>query len=409
MARKLRILATCQVGYPEPYPSLFPMEEMAKCGHYVHAFTGMPNYPMGKFMKGYEKNKTITEEHNGIQITHVPIIPRGQGAVMRALNYHSYPISAKRVLSGVNGNYDVVYANQSSPVMMVEPAIAYAKKWHKKVVMYCMDLWPASLKVGGVKENSPIYKFYTGISKRVYQNVDVILVTSKSFKKYLKVNFSIPDEKMIYLPQYAVADFDNIPEQPEKATTDFVFAGNVGIAQNLYVFLKAARLLQDQGVMDHGKQILFHIIGDGHELQNLKNYAENNHIQNVIFHGRKPQSDMPKYYAFADAMLVALTKDPLISYTLPAKVQGYMSAGKPILASADGEIANVMAESNAGFCSPADDYRAFAENVKKFIECSNREEFGFNAQIYYKKNFEREMLMDRLEKILIDYSGGGTA
>ena len=42
----MRILATCQYGWPEPHPSLYPMEEMAKRGHYVHAVTGTPNYPM---------------------------------------------------------------------------------------------------------------------------------------------------------------------------------------------------------------------------------------------------------------------------------------------------------------------------------------------------------------------------
>lgn len=69
----------------------------------------------------------------------------------------------------MNGDYDVVFANQSSPVMMVEPAIRYAKKWNKKVVMYCMDLWPASLEVGGIKKNSLIYKFYYELSKKFIQ------------------------------------------------------------------------------------------------------------------------------------------------------------------------------------------------------------------------------------------------
>ena len=75
-----------------------------------------------------------------------------------------------------------------------------------------------------------------------------------------------------------------------------------------------------------------------------------NGIQNVIFHGRKPSEEMPRYYTFADAMIVTLTANPLVSLTLPAKVQSYMAAGKPILASANGEIANVIKESGAGFC-----------------------------------------------------------
>ena len=165
---KMRILATCQYGWPEPYPSLYPMEEMAKRGHYVHAVTGTPNYPMGEIFEGYEHNRIKEEDHNGIHITHVPVIPRKHDAVHRLLNYHSYPITAKRKLLSLKDDYDIVFANQSSPVMMVEPAIAYGKKHNKRVIMYCMDLWPASLCVGGVKKDSAIYRFYWKLSKKMW-------------------------------------------------------------------------------------------------------------------------------------------------------------------------------------------------------------------------------------------------
>ena len=125
------------------------------------------------------RNTKLSDGRN-LQITHVPVIARKHDAVHRLLNYHSYPITAKRKLLSLKDDYDVVFANQSSPVMMVEPAIAYGKKHHKKVVMYCMDLWPASLCTGGVKRDSAIYKFYWKLSKRVYQNVDVLMVTSSA-------------------------------------------------------------------------------------------------------------------------------------------------------------------------------------------------------------------------------------
>lgn len=267
--------------------------------------------------------------------------------------------------------------------------------------MYCMDLWPASLEVGGIKKSSPIYKFYYDLSKKIYTNVDKILVTSRMFQKYFIEEFGISENRIEYLPQYAISEFDNIPNQPEKNTTDFVFAGNVGTAQNLYVILKAAKSVQQEELSDNGKKIYFHIIGDGQELDNLKKYAQDNGIQNVIFHGRKPSEEMPRYYAFADAMIVTLTDNPLVSLTLPAKVQSYMAAGKPILASANGEIANVIKESGAGFCSRADDNREFVDIVKLFLNNEDRYNMGKNARKYYVNNFSKEKVMDKLEKILI--------
>lgn len=400
---KMRILATCQYGWPEPYPSLYPMEEMAKRGHYVYAITGMPNYPMGVIFKGYEHNRIKEEEHNGIYIKHVPIIPRKHDSIHRLLNYHSYPISANMEINKMDGNYDVVFANQSSPVMMVAPAIKYAKKWNKKVVMYCMDLWPASLCIGGIKKTSAIYQFYYKISKKIYQNVNIILVTSRMFKDYFITEFGIPPKKIQYLPQYALSEFENISSSEIKNTTDFVFAGNIGTAQNLSVILKAAKIIEGKKINDHGKRILFHIVGDGQDLGNLQNYVKKSNIQNVIFHGRRPSSEMPKYYALADAMMVTLTPDPLVSLTLPAKVQSYMAAGKPIIASADGEIAKVVNESRCGFCAKGNNEKEFVEKIIEFLSVKNRNKFGENARKYYIANFSVERTMDKLEKILYDY------
>lgn len=398
----MKILATCQYGFPEPYPFLYPMEELVKRGHTVHAITGMPNYPMGKIYPGYSMFKEKEEEHEGIQITHVPLIPREKNIVFRFLNYHSYPIFAKRRVMQLSGDYDVVFANQTSPVMMVEPAIAYAKKWNKKVVMYCMDLWPASLEVGGVSKNSFIYRYYHKISQRIYTNVDLILVTSKLFKDYFMDEFHIDENKIIYLPQYSVLEQSHVEAEQNKKTTDFVFAGNVGTAQNLQILVNAAEIVEKEKIRDNGREIYFHIVGDGQELENLKKIVKERKLKNVVFYGRRPLEEMPGFYAMADAMLVTLTQNKLVSLTLPAKVQSYMAAGKAILASANGEINQVLSESHAGYCAPADDVQGFVENIKKFIMDENRQEYGKNAIKFYEENFSKEKVISRLEKILED-------
>lgn len=400
--KNMKILATCQYGFPEPYPSLYPMEELVKKGHTVHAITGMPNYPMGKIYPGYSMFKEKEEEHEGVRITHVPLIPRKKNIVFRFLNYHSYPIFANRRVMQLSGDYDVVFANQSSPVMMVEPAIAYAKKWNKKVAMYCMDLWPASLEVGGVNKNSFIYRYYHKISRRIYTNVDLILVTSKSFKDYFMDEFQIDENKIIYLPQYSVLEKSHTEVKKNKKTTDFVFAGNVGTAQNLQILVNAAEIVEKEKIRDNGREIYFHIVGDGQELENLKKIVKERKLKNVVFYGRRPLEEMPKFYAMADAMLVTLASNKLVSLTLPAKVQSYMAAGKAILASANGEINQVLSESHAGYCAPADDVQGFVENIKKFIMDENRPEYGKNAIKFYEENFSKEKVISRLEKILED-------
>ena len=199
----MKILVVCQHYYPEPFRITDICEEFVKRGHEVTVITGTPNYPEGVTYKGYEKGKKKREIIHGVEVLRAYEIPRKKGILYRFLNYYSFAISSKKLAKKLKGDYDVIFANQLSPIMMVDGAIAYKKKNKTKLVMYVMDLWPASLKAGGVKESSLLYKYYKGVSKRRYTKADVIAVTSKSFIPYLKENFKICDDKFIYITQYS--------------------------------------------------------------------------------------------------------------------------------------------------------------------------------------------------------------
>lgn len=396
----MKILVVCQHYWPEPYPLTDICEALVQRGHTVDLVTDVPNYPMGETYPGYEKGKRRKENHNGVHIVRTFTIPRKRNAIFRLLNYYSYALSSSAYVKTLPGNYDVVFTNQTSPVMMSSAAFAYAKKNHKKVVMYCMDLWPACLAAGGVSESSPIYKFFGAVSKRLYNKPDRILITSQMFKDYLVQQHSVDIQKIRYLPQYAAAQFDGVePSKSEKETIDLMFAGNIGAAQSLDTVLKAADLLRDE------QKLRWHIVGDGSELENLKKMTAEKNLHNVVFYGRKPLEEMPRYYAIADAMLVTLTADRFISLTLPGKVQTYMAAGKPIIGAAIGEIPNVIEAAQCGYCANAEDSKGLAQAVRNFIANKNREQLGKNARAYYEQHFTRGMFMDKLEKELLFYAG----
>ncbi|MBO5129820.1 MAG: glycosyltransferase family 4 protein [Oscillospiraceae bacterium] len=393
----MKILVVCQHYWPEPYPLEDTCEELVKRGHTVHVVTGVPNYPMGYIYNEYRRGRNRSQVRNGVKITRTFTIGRRQNLVFRLLNYFSYPISSTLHVLGLKEDFDVVYTNQTSPVMMVNAALAYGKKHGKKTVLYCMDLWPASLAAGGVKESSPIYKVFGWISRKLYRKADKILVTSRMFTEYFEDQFGISGDRVEYLPQYADSLFGVQPAREEDGFVNLVFAGNVGAAQSLGTVLEAAKLLE------HRRNLRWHIVGDGSELENLKKLASDMRLENVIFHGRKPLEEMPKYYAMADAMIVTLTADPFISMTLPGKVQTYMAAGKPIVAAAIGEIPNVIRDSGCGFCAKAEDARGFAGAVEQFLDCENKEQLGRNARQFYLEHFTRDMFMDHLESVLKEH------
>jgi glycosyltransferase involved in cell wall biosynthesis len=137
-------------------------------------------------------------------------------------------------------------------------------------------------------------------------------------------------------------------------------------------------------------------VGDGVELDNCKTLAEELNVP-IIFHGRKSIEEMPKYYAMADAMLVTMKKDPIISLTLPGKVQSYMAAGKPIIGAIDGETRAIISETGCGFCCCAEDSFGLAECARAFVE-NRSNSFGEKGYQQYRDKFSKEAFVEKVEE-----------
>lgn len=388
----MKILVVCQHYDPEPFRLGDICRALQARGHQVTVVTGQPNYPEGEIYPGYEKNKRRHEVLDGVEVHRCFTMPRKSGVLHRFLNYYSFMFSSCRFVKKLPGDYDVVLVNQLSPVMMARAGILYGRKHKKKVVMYCLDLWPESLIAGGIGRGSVIYKYFHWVSRKIYTKMDKILVTSREFTGYLQSQFGIRDEKIQHLPQYAEELFDTIPEVEREERLNLTFAGNIGEVQSVETIMQAARKLQD-------KPIAFHIVGGGSDLERLQKLAAQWELKNVIFYGRRPVSEMPEFYAKADAMLVTLKADPVLSLTLPGKVQSCMAAGKPIIGAVDGETARVIAEAECGYCGLAEDPDCLAENILKFAQ-ADRVSMGQNARAYYEQQFEKTRFIDTLESAL---------
>ena len=387
----MKILVVSQYYYPEPFRVTDICETLAQRGHQVTVLTGLPNYPEGKILKEYKSKEHRDEMRNGVRIIRCYEHGRGNNAIHLLWNYFSFAISGKKMVRKLDKDFDVVLINQLSPVMMAWPGIKYAKKYGKKTFLYCYDLWPASLAAGGIKQGSFIYKIFDRISKKVYRQVDKIAVTSKSFIEYFIKEHGIEENKLFYLPQYCEGLFSDIKPRVNDGTYNYVFAGNIGAMQSVETIIKAAMLVKDDPT------IKIHIVGDGRDLENCKKEAEG--LGNVIFYGRRPVEEMPKFYEMADAMLVTLAKDDLVSKTLPGKVQSYMAAGKPIIASIVGEAKLVIEEAECGMICEAEDYEELAKLFVEFKHMDS-ENFSNNAKKYYELNFVKSKFFDGIVDVL---------
>lgn len=207
-ARKgTKILVVSQHYWPEPFNFADICESLVARGHEVTVLTGIPNYPEGEIYEGYVAGKRRCEEHNGVRIIRSPLIPRHQDTIHRIANYFSFSLAAKHMVKGLERDFDVVLAFQTSPVMMAEPALEYGRRNNVPVLLWCIDIWPECLTAGGISRGSAPYEVFRQISKRIYSRVDALAVTSPLFAPYMKDALGLDVADIQYLPQYAEGDF----------------------------------------------------------------------------------------------------------------------------------------------------------------------------------------------------------
>lgn len=386
----MKLLIISQYYYPEPFRITDICETLVKRGHKVTVVTGQPNYPEGKLYDNYE-NKYSRDIINGVEVFRTKIHPRGQGNINLFRNYISYPFYARKIIRKLDNDYDVVLINQLSPIFSALPGIKYARKNKKKIILYCLDLWPESLVSGGIRNHSLVYKIFDKISKRIYKKADKVLVTSKSFD----MKFNKYGIETVYLPQYAEDVFNKVPMK-KKTDNQFhvTFAGNIGEMQSVETIIFSANELKDY------KDIVFNIYGSGSKYDYISKLIIEFSLENVILHGRKNLEEMPIVYSESDVMIVTLKKDKLVSMTLPGKVQTYMAAGKPIIGAIDGETKTIVEEAHAGYVCNAEDYIGLSELILKARNNQGLFIMGQNGLKFYNDNFSKEKFFNRLEIII---------
>lgn len=399
----MRILILTQYFWPESFRINDLALALKERGHEVTVLTGKPNYPKGTFLEGYSFFNKRSEYWNDIKVYRAPIIPRGKGKGIKLfVNYISFAIFASIRLLFIRNRFDKIFIYEPSPITIGIPGVVAKYKFKAPMYFWVQDLWPESISAAGGVKNKSVLFILNGLTKCIYKHSKKVLVQSKAFIPYI-INQDIEQSKLVYYPNSTESfykelspDIDLLATLPEGKK--IMFAGNIGESQSFDTLLNAALLLKIENV-----KVQWIILGEGRMKEVVNQRIKELNLQDT-FHllGAYPSTLMPKYFSCADALLVSLKKDPIFSYTIPSKIQSYLACGKPILTSLDGEGSRIIQEANAGFTSPSEDPIALASIIKKFLFLNENEQkaLGKNARKYFQVEFEREMLVDRLEFIL---------
>ena len=395
----MKIVLVGQYYWPDNFLINEIAEELVNRGHKVTVLTGLPDYATNYVPEEYKHGKNRHEIRNGVEIYRVPIIARRTGFFWRVLNYLSFFITSSVFALVHKFEADVIFAYQTAPVLMGNAAIVLKKKLKKPLFFYCIDIWPDQMKVWGVGENSPFFKLMRKYCEFAYCSGDYVGITSMPFKKYLMEMNNVDEEKIVYLPQHS-ARMDVKDVQKEKKQVDLIFAGNIGQQQNVECLLKAIPLISTNS------KYHIHIYGNGTSLETCKNLMHELKIDDrVTFYGRVDKSALNDIYPQMDAFLLTLCSEAQIGFsanTVPAKFQGYISAGKPVLASIDGGAKEIIESTRCGLVVNANDVTGFAAIIKEFVENPKKyKECGLRGKQYFDANYDKNVVIDKLENLLI--------
>jgi glycosyltransferase involved in cell wall biosynthesis len=399
---KKHILVIAQYFYPEQFRINDICSEWVKRGYKVTVVTGIPNYPQGKYYEGYGLLKKRKETYNGIEIIRIPLIPRGNNAIMLALNYFSFVVSGFFWKAFTRIKADYVFIFEVSPMTQALPGVWYAKRRKIPCYLYVQDLWPENVEIITGVTNKHIIGAIGKMVDYIYAHCTKIFTTSNSFVKSI-ANRGVPVEKIEYWPQYA-EDFyiplakASIQEIQDDDVFNIIFAGNIGNAQGLDILPKTAMLLKEKKLH---RKICFNIVGDGRYKQTLDELVNSNNVTEMFnFIPKQPPTRIPEFMAASDAAFLSLTKSPLFAMTIPAKLQSYMACGIPVIAAADGETDQIIKDAKAGVCSPAGDAQMLAEIIIELSSKSHEQlnQLGIRSREYYDSNFNKHELLKRMDR-----------
>ena len=390
------------------FPEEFRCNDLAfdlRCrGHKVTVLTAIPDYPKGKFHKGYSIFRRRIEMVNGVKVFRSFIIPRGNGGGLRLmLNYFSSLVAQcwDAFWMGLLGKYDYVLVHETSPVMVGIPGVLVSKIKRIPLDFWVLDLWPESLQDAGGINNTIILGFFGKLTTWIYKHSNHILISSKGFKESIceKGDF---DKKLVYFPNWADAALRRnadykLPEMPDGFRV--MFAGNIGEAQDMDHLMATALELKE------ANDIHFCIVGDGRKKPWVEQFIKENGLGDTVhLYGRHPIDAMPAFFDAADVMLVTLKDSRIFNRTAPAKIQAYMNAGKPLAAMMNGEGPSVIADAQCGLSVAAGDSKAYAQLIKKMRDMDKSElgKMGARGKAYCSENFSFQKSVETIEHLMND-------
>ncbi len=234
---------------------------------------------------------------------------------------------------------------------------------------------------------------------------DCIICVSEPAKKHLVAQWCVPAEKVVVFAN--VADVQRFRPDPVARTAVraalampdaplVMFVGNFYEWHDVATLLHALAQLREK--LPEARLVL---VGDGERRLAMAQLADALGLtQAVHFTGLLPHDEVPRYLAAADVAVVPYPPMRADLWLSPLKLYEYMAAGTAVVASAVGQLTEVIQDGRNGMLVPAGDASAMAMALQQLLQNHDlRAQLGRQARADAVQKHSWEHYLARLEQL----------
>ena len=361
--------------------------------------TGPPHYPAGRILDGRRLLLPRRDVIDDVVVHRLPMIPRpNDGFLDRLVDQGSFAAVALAAAPIVRRADAFIV--ESPPLFLGGTAALLRALTGRPYIFHVADPWPDfPIAVGALHGRIPI-RAALWLELFAYRRASAITTVTPPLVARLARKPGADSKVRLVVNAVDTSRFDPL-EDPANARARLgwgpgftvVYSGTVGIAQGLDTLIEAVRRLGDVDVT-------VRVIGDGVEAAQLRARAAADGLSRIVFQPSVPADQVPTLLAAADAILVLLRRGPLYEESLPTKLLEGLAAGRPLLVSADGYPADVVAGADAGLTAPAEDPDALARAIRALASDPRRGAMGSNAARLATERYSRTASVEAIASTL---------
>ena len=372
--QKPKLWIVSEVFYPEEVATAFYLTEIANKlseSRDVQVITGPKSYQESNIQSNKELSPNIIIHRIEVyfRLSKNKTIQRILRFILISfqLAFKLYKLSKK--------NEEILVVTNPAPIIIFTSLISFFRK--NKLYILVHDVFPENLVPAKIlKPSNLTYRFFKLLFDNAYSKAQVLIVLGRDMSVVIekKIKNAKTKPKIEIIENWA--DDEDVEPNSKMIRPQlfdhskfshkirFLFAGNIGLLQNLDYLLEAVFLTKNSNLH-------FFIVGEGAHKKNLMKFVKEKNMANVTFGDSFPREQQSDYLNACDISIVSLN-DEMTGLGVPSKTYNILSAGNPILylGSNESEIGKLVKETGIGWQFSSKDIKslvAFFDNFEPSV------------------------------------------